>query len=307
VTAPKRPLDTSVALTLVMLCASWGLQNVAVKLALPSIPPIIQMAIRSGGAALILWAYARLRHPGPLVHWNANTAWGVLAGALFGIEFIAVFLGLGYTTASRAVLFLYTAPFFVALGGWFLLPGERLRPAQWLGLVLTFVAVALAMGARVDLPGGTTLLGDGLSLFAGLCWGATTLLIKASPLARKTSAQEILFYQLAMSAVIGTACALILGEKITAMPTPVAWGAMAYMTVWVAGITYLIWFQLLTRHAAVQLQAGTTMTPLFGVVGAHLILGDEISLSFGVAVAAMLVGLLLINRPPRKVAAAVLD
>jgi drug/metabolite transporter (DMT)-like permease len=307
VTSPKRPLDTSVALTLVVLCVSWGLQNVAVKLALPSVPPVMQMAIRSIGAVLILWVYVTVRRRGPLMHLNADTKWGLLAGALFGIEFIALFIGLGYTTASRATLFLYTAPFFVALGGWILLPGERLRPGQWLGLALSFVAVALALGVRVDLPAGKTLLGDGLSLFAGMCWGATTLLIKASPLSRRAPATEILFYQIAMSAVIATVVALILGERITQMPSVVAWGAMIYMTAWVAGVTYLVWFQLLTRHAATPLQAATTMTPLFGVLGAHFILGEAISLGFALAVALMLVGLVLLNRPPRQVAAPAFD
>jgi len=36
---------------------------------------------------------------------------GLLAGLMFGIEFVLIFQGLRLTSASRAVVFLYTAPF----------------------------------------------------------------------------------------------------------------------------------------------------------------------------------------------------
>jgi len=59
---------------------------------------------------------------------------GLFAGVLFGVEFVLIFRGLLLTSASRAVVFLYTAPFFVALGSYRFL-GERLRVAQWAGWV----------------------------------------------------------------------------------------------------------------------------------------------------------------------------
>src|SRR5829696_1538866 len=58
-------------------------------------------------------------------------------------------------------------------------------------------------------------------------------------------------------------------------------GSLAFQTIWVAGITYLVWFWLLSHYPASPLQAGTSMTPLFGIVGAFLLLGEPISLSFG--------------------------
>ena len=77
---------------------------------------------------------------------------GLFAGMLFGIEFVLIYQGLRFTSASRAAVFLYTAPFFVALGSYQLL-GERLRASQWAGLALSFAGVALAIGvpqANVD-------------------------------------------------------------------------------------------------------------------------------------------------------------
>ena len=59
---------------------------------------------------------------------------GLICGALFGLEFLLIYRGLLYTTASRAVLFIYLAPFFVVLGARLFLPGDRFGPLQWAGL-----------------------------------------------------------------------------------------------------------------------------------------------------------------------------
>ena len=51
-----RPLDAGAAALIVLLCLSWGFNQVAVKLALPEIPPLIQATLRSLGAAVIMYA-----------------------------------------------------------------------------------------------------------------------------------------------------------------------------------------------------------------------------------------------------------
>ena len=59
--AVARPLDAAAAALAVVLCLSWGFNQVAVKLALPEIPPLIQAAFRSTFGALIVVAWARAR------------------------------------------------------------------------------------------------------------------------------------------------------------------------------------------------------------------------------------------------------
>jgi drug/metabolite transporter (DMT)-like permease len=110
---------------MLMLCLSWGFNQIAIKLALPDIPPMLQATIRSAGALPVLLLIARLR--GVKMFERDGTLWpGVFAGLLFALEFVLIFHGLLLTSASRAVVFLYTAPFFVALGSYQFL-GERLR------------------------------------------------------------------------------------------------------------------------------------------------------------------------------------
>jgi drug/metabolite transporter (DMT)-like permease len=165
-----RPLSASAVALMLMLCVSWGFNQVAVKLALPDIPVMLQATIRSSGAMIVLLLIARLRG----VKWferDGTLGPGVVAGVIFGFEFILIYRGLLLTSASRAVLFLYTAPFFVAFGSYIFL-GERLRASQWGGLALCFAGVALAIGVPQPDVDANVLLGDVMVVGGGALWGA---------------------------------------------------------------------------------------------------------------------------------------
>src|SRR5271154_198154 len=156
-TSAGRPLSPGAVALMLMLCLSWGFNQVAVKLALPDIPPMLQALIRSAGALPVLLLVARLRGVKMFAS-DGTLAAGLFAGLLFGLEFVLIFQGLRLTSASRAVVFLYTAPFFVALGSYQFL-GERLKPSQWGGLALSFGGVALAIGVPQPDVDANVLLG----------------------------------------------------------------------------------------------------------------------------------------------------
>ncbi len=292
--AAPRPLDTAAIAVIVVLSLSWGFNQVAVKLAIHDIPPLIQSAVRSCGAALLVAVWMRARglsldlRDGTLVP-------GIVAGVLFGLEFLLIYRGLVWTTATRAVLFIYMAPFFVALGARWFLPGERLARSQWLGLALSFAGVVVAIGVPRPAADRWEIVGDVMIVAAAAAWGATTLVIKASALAR-TSAEKTLLYQLVVSAPLLGIGALALGERVQAMPSALALGALAYQTLWVGGVTFGIWFALIVRYSASGVSAFTFLTPLFGVAAGHLVLGEPIGAPFAAAIAFVVVGLVLVNR-----------
>ena len=290
----SRPLDAIAALIMVGLTLSWGLNQVSIKLALPEIPPFIQATIRSTGAFVIIALVAQ--HRGVSLTWRDGTlAGGLIAGALFGAEFLLIFPALQFTAASRATLFIYTAPFFVALGSGFLL-GENLRAVQWLGLVCSFAGLVVAFGVPDAARDGRQLLGDIMMVGAGAAWGATTLVIKASRL-RSAPAEKVLAWQLAVSIPMLAAGALLMGERMTASPSAWSLGWLAYQTFWVVSLTYAVWFAMVQRYSASHLSAFTFLTPLFGVASGHFVLGEPISWAFAVAVALVIGGLILVNRP----------
>src|SRR6202021_4315543 len=289
----RRPLSPGAVAWMLMLCLSWGFNQIAVKLTLPDVPPMLQAMIRSAGALPVLLLIARLRGV-RIFERDGTLGAGLFAGLLFGLEFVLLFHGLKLTSASRAVVFLYTAPFFVALGSYQFL-GERLRASQWGGLGLSFAGVALASGVREADVDANVLLGDLMIVGGGALWAAATLTVKATPL-RWAPPEKALGYQVALSIPILGVAAWISGETLTRVPGPLALSLMAYQAFWVVGLTFLIWFALVKTYSASKLSAFTFITPLFGVVAGYFIMNDTLTPIFGVAAGLGMAGLYFFNR-----------
>ncbi|MBR1285979.1 DMT family transporter [Bradyrhizobium sp. AUGA SZCCT0177] len=294
ISAAGRALTPGAIALMLMLCLSWGFNQIAVKLVLPDVPPMLQALVRSLGALPVLLIIGWFR--GVRFFARDGTLWpGMIAGVIFGIEFVLIYRGLLLTSASRAAVFLYTAPFFVALGSYVFL-GERLRASQWGGLALSFAGVALAIGVPQANVDANVLMGDLLIVVGGALWATTTLIVKATALI-KAPAEKGLGYQVAISIPILAAAAWISGETITHIPGPLSLALLAYQAFWVVGLTFLLWFALVKTYSASKLSAFTFITPLFGVVAAYFILHDTLTIAFGVAALLVIAGLYLVNRP----------
>ena len=182
----------------------------------------------------------------------------------------------------------------MVLGARIVLPADRFSIAQWLGLALSFCGMVNAFGIPAPATDPKQLTGDIMMAGAALLWAATTLTIKASPLTR-TSAEKVMLYQLVVSAPVMAVAALLVGERVTHLPSGLAFGALAYQTIWVVSVTFVIWFALIARYSASRLSAFTFLTPLFGVAAGHLC-SAILTPAFAAAVALVAVGLLLVNR-----------
>lgn len=290
----SRPLDALAIAVTVGICVSWGFNNVAIKLAIHDIPPLIQSASRSVIATLLVGGWCQARGI-PLFRRDGTLAAGILAGILFALEFLLIYRGLVWTTVTRGTLFLYLAPFFVAIGSRWLVPGDRFHTSQWLGLLLSFTGMVIAFGVPAPASGPRQIVGDVMLVGAAVAWAATTLLIKASPLNR-ISAEKTLVYQLVVSAPLLGLGALVFGEHVNAVPSALALGAFAYQTLWVVSITFVAWFALIVRYSAARLSAFTFLAPLCGVTAGHLVLNEPLTAPFALAVLLVAAGLILVNR-----------
>ncbi|WP_271411464.1 DMT family transporter [Pseudomonas sp. Q1-7] len=306
---PSRlPLDWFACGLMFVLCICWGFQQVAIKLTLDDVPSILQLAIRSGGAALVLGALV-LWKEGRNAFRDGTLLPGIAVGALFALEFLFIGEGLNHTSASHVSVFLYTAPMFAALGLHLMLPEERLSPLQWFGVLVAFGGIAGAfLGKPAGAP-GNALLGDAYALCGALAWGATTLVIRGSSLS-EANPVKTLFYQLFGAALLLTLVAFNSGQTDMQL-TRTAVISLGFQVVVIALVSYLAWFWLLRRYLASRLSVLSFMTPLFGVTFGVLVLGEQIDLSFAIGATLVLVGIVLVSgaellrgRRPRKVLAA---
>ena len=292
----KQILDLTAMATLCVLCASWGLAQVSIKVAIPGVPPLLQSGIRSAGATVLIWILMTVRRE-PVLEKDGTLWWGLAAGILFSAEFILIYWGLEFTNASRAVIFLYMSPFVVALGAQLFIPGEHLRKIQILGMCCAFAGIVIAFRESLSFPTHRMLIGDAMLTGAAGIWGATTVLIKASSLVR-VNASKVLLYQLAVSAVVLPLASLARGESGIVLMTPLIAGCLVYQTVWVAFITYLAWFWLIRYYPPSRLASFTFLTPLFGVLAGGLLLNEPITGALLLALVLVGIGIYLVNRPP---------
>ncbi len=293
----RERLDALAIGLLITCCALWGLNQVAAKAALADVPPLTQAALRSAGAALLVLGWAKARGIAVFER-DATLRGGLLAGALFAAEFACIFVGLQFTSASRMVVFIYLAPFIVALGMPLVSRGERLSTLQWIGLATAFAGVAWAFAeafSQTVAAPARQWLGDALGVAAALFWGATTLAIRATPLS-SASAEKTLLYQLAVSGLLLALAAPLAGESWPVRWSALSIGSLAFQTVIVTFASYLTWFWLMRHYPATRISAFALLTPVFGLAAGVGLLGEPLTLRLVVALIAVVIGLLLVNR-----------
>jgi drug/metabolite transporter (DMT)-like permease len=295
-TPRKTQLDGLAISLLLACCLFWGFQQVLVKATLAEVAPAFQAAIRFAGATvlLLLWcAWRGVR----LFAADGSLRAGLLAGSLFAAEFACLYLGLQYTSASRLTVFLYTSPFWVAA----LLPiwvkSEKLRPMQWAGLACAFAAVAFALRDGFTAGAASTWVGDLMALAAGMLWGLTTVVIRASSLSR-VSPEKLLLYQIAVSTVALPLVSLVLGERWSWSFSPFAATSLILQTVVGAFASYLAWMWMLGRYPATKISVFVFLTPLFALLFGVLWLNEAATPSLLAALVLVALGIVLVNRKP---------
>ncbi|MDB6153011.1 MAG: EamA-like transporter family protein [Chthoniobacteraceae bacterium] len=291
----RKPLDNLAATVMVGLCLCWGLQQVAIKAAASSMEPVLQVGLRSLFAALLVAGLMIARRENLSLR-DGTFRPGLLVGILFGGEFLAVSLGLNFTTAGHMAVFLYTAPIFTALGLHWLVREEQMRRRQWTGLGMAFAGIALAFSGSLFTPGGTRLLlGDMLGVLGGILWAATTLTIRVSRLS-ETSAAKTLLYQLSGAAILLLPIAWYDNDSTAVVPSAMLWASLVFQTVVVAFTSFLLWFWLLRKYLASRLSIFSFLTPLFGVLFGVLFLKEPLDPRFVLGAMLVLAGITIVNR-----------
>lgn len=290
--ASRIPLDRAGFWMLLTLAVLFGANNMLIKMGNDGLQPVFFAAMRSLVAGLALYAWMRLRAiPLRLDLWRG----GVLIGLAFSAEFFLLFIALDQTTVVRASVIFYAMPLWLALMAHVLFPGDRLTWTRLAGFGLGFSGVVLTLVTGHEALSGGSLRGDLAALLGGICWALIIVCARLTKL-QDTAPETQLMWQFAVSAPVLMALAPLYGGSFI---RDFDLGHLALFLVHTLGIVtlgFLAWFWLLARYPASSVASFSFLTPALSVALGWLVLDEPVAATTPFAVAALLLGLFLINR-----------
>ncbi|HEY1843952.1 MAG TPA: DMT family transporter [Buttiauxella sp.] len=291
----RKNIDLTAFLLMIVICAVWGVQQVAMKSVASEISPALQVSVRSGVAALLIFLIFN-RRDNIIGRLAESHIWlpALAVGGLFALEFWLVVTGIKMTSASHMTLFLYTAPLFSAAGLPFFIRAEALSRRQWWGIVVAFIGIgiALLLTKTTENDASWSLAGDLLGLAAGMSWGISSIIIRCSALSQIPSSCT-LFYQLMVASAALLLIAPLTGQT-TFIITSASLGSLVFQTVIVAFMSYLAWFTLLRYYQVSTLGTLVLMTPVMGIAAGAYFLSERLQTGFIAGSALILAGLVCV-------------
>jgi drug/metabolite transporter (DMT)-like permease len=201
--------------------------------------------------------------------WKVMGLLGVSGG---GLHLALQWLGLHFTTATSATLYLSTAPIFILLLAAPVL-GERIFARQWLGVAVSFAGVAL-IGLQGRLVDPSFNVGDLCALASMVLWGAYTVFLRL----RRDALGMLEF--IALVCVLGlvvlapwVAVEAALGMTLQLSAAGVA--AVLYSAFGSLLLAYAGWSYVVTRLGAARAGVAMHLMPAISVVLAALFLGER--------------------------------
>jgi O-acetylserine/cysteine efflux transporter len=248
--------------------AVWGTNFVVIKMALAHLPPLLFAALRFA----LAFFPAVLFLPRPAASVRNLVAYGLLIGVgQFAVLYIAM---KGNITPGLASLVIQTQVFFTIVLA-MQVARERVRPYQWLALLLGAAGIAV-IGAHTD--GNTSGLGLLMVLAAAFSWACANMVSK-----RAGSINMLSYVVWSSAAAVPPLVALsLLFEGWPAIEAglrhadALTWWAVAWQAVGNTLFGYAAWGWLLSRHAAASITPMALLVPVFGMATASLMLAEPL-------------------------------
>jgi drug/metabolite transporter (DMT)-like permease len=291
-TVYRQALDLKAALLLTGICLLWGINGPAIKVSNLGVAPMFAAGIRSVIATICLIGWMNYRK---MALFPGRVLDGLWVGLLFGLEFSILYTSLLYTTTSSAWILLYTSPFWHTVGAHFFLQGDRLTTNKVFGLILAFVGVVVLLSRYGNPPSHTQFLGDFLALVASIMWAVTTLVIRRR-LVGHVSHHHTLFYQMIFSIPILFSLSFLIGETPVKHLDTLIILSLAYQSIVIAFLSYIVWFALVHVYPISRLSAFTFLTPVFATFSGAALLGEPVSWGVVFSLCLVSVGIYLVNR-----------
>jgi len=293
----KPSLDLQAIILITGCCLIWGYQQIAIQAIADEVPLLMQLTIRSIIASACVWVWMAFKGIRPFQP-DRTLIPGVIAGLLFFAEFVLLYSALEHTNTSRAITFLYLAPFIVALALPIFIPAERLNLLQSSGLLIAFAGLAFAFHDGFSSGAAHFWSGDIAVIGAAAAWAFTTIVVRTTTLGQ-IQPERTLFFQLFFSSIALIGLCITYGIPLPDTFSIKAMASLFLQSVIIAAASYLFWFWLLRHYLASKVSAFSFLTPMFGLLFGFFLAGDPINSSLIAAFISIVLGIYLVNRRQR--------
>lgn len=303
----NEPLGIGSISLILLTVVLWGGTPVAISYSVDAFPPIAVAGWRFLLAALFMMVWSRIEGTG-LGLQREQIVPCVITGTFLFLQISLFHWGIELSNSSHATLFINTFIFWVAAIEHFLLRTNRLSMTKLVGLLVAAGSVALLL-IDTEQPGSPTvptadrasLLGDMLLLGSGCLLGFKIIYTKHA--LKKVEPGKLIFWHDVVGVVLFFACSTLVEDVADSTFTMPAFWGLLYQGLIVAGLCFGIQARLLRKHSASQVAVFSFATPLFGILAAVLFRGDVLSPWLFLSGIGVALGIVLVNRTPRAIAA----
>lgn len=290
----KSSMPLSAVAIALFICVLFGGNQVASKIALQQFPPMLCAALAFSLSSIALFVYA----------WYTDREWQVTDHIIWRLHIISAILfvlfnataliGLQFTLASRASIFIAMHPLFVVVFNYFTPSREQVGWQKLLGLVLTLAGVLIVFSDRLSPSSEASWIGDGLILVASALLGLIILHIRT--VTSYVSPLQATFWQMVLSVPLFWLAASIVEFPLIFPQFSESWWGIVYMGLAVNAIAFVVRAELFRRYHVSTVSTFLFMSPITGLCLSNLLLGDPLTWTVGLGAGMVALGVFLVYR-----------
>ncbi len=292
VSSHKSSMPLSAVAIAIFICVLFGGNQVASKIALQQFPPMLCAALAFTISSIALLIYA----------WLTNGEWQITSSKIWRLHIISAILfvlfnaialiGLQFTLASRASIFIAMHPLFVVVFNYFTPRREQIGWQKLVGLGLTLTGVVIVFSDRLSSSSEANWLGDSLILFASALLGLLILHIRT--VTSYVSPLQATFWQMGLSVPFFWLAAFIFEFPLIVTQKTESWWGIVYMGFAVNAIAFVVRAELFSRYNASTVSAFLFISPITGMCLSNWLLGDPLTWTVGLGGGMVALGVFLV-------------
>ncbi len=251
----------------------WGFSYIAIKASLEYLTPVEMIAGRFLLGGLTLFAIIKAKRLS--LNMQGQTKAIFFSALILFLHFWVMATGMQFTSATNTAWILTTAPIFIAILSYFVLR-EKFGKYQIFGTVLATIGIVFLV-SKGDFKslGWLNSTGDWIVLCSCITWAIYTIVTRNA--AKRLHPLVLTFWMIFFSGLVIIPYSLIQsGLSVYNMPYDGVF-ALVFLGVGCLAISFWAWSEGLARKPAGEVGLYLYIEPLFAMLGAWMILKEEIT------------------------------